>query len=209
MEIIQIDSEKPEKEKIERAVAAIRNNGLVVYPTETLYGLGADPFSSEAVRKVFEVKGRSYKPISVAVSDLKQAEKVARFNSLALRLAEKFLPGPLTIILPMKADFSGELTLGGRTIGIRIPDHNVAQTLLREVKVLTATSANISGGKNPVTAEEAAEQIGDKVDLILDAGKCRFGKFSTVVDLTEGVKILREGVISKENILHMKTSKDI
>lgn len=191
------------KEKIKEAAEIIKAGGLVVYPTETVYGLGANALSSKSVMKVFEAKGREYKkPISIAVKNLSEAKKIAKFNPYALKLAKKFLPGPLTLILPLKAEFPEELTLGKNTIGVRIPNHPVAQKLLKQVNIpITATSANVSGSKESITASDAIKEIGDKVNLVLDAGPCKYGKPSTVVDAVDKVKIVREGVFSKREIL--------
>lgn len=203
MKVFKINPLHPEKKIIEEAVKILKKEGLVLYPTDTLYGLGVNALSEVAVRKVFEVKGRDFKkPISIAVSSLDEAKKYAKFNSTALKLAKKFLPGPITLILPAKKKFPWMLTQGKDKIGIRIPDNKVALELLKKSKVpLTATSANISRGKNPVTAAEARRQIGKKVDLILDAGGCKYGKPSTVVEVKRNkAMILREGVISEEKI---------
>lgn len=204
MKIIKVDEENPQKEAIKKAAEVLKVGGIVVYPTETLYGLGANPFDSQALYKVFEIKGRDIsKPISLAFRDLKQLEKFVAIAPNARKLVEKFLPGPLTLILPAKLHM--DEILGGDKIGVRIPDNKIALELLKEVNFpLTATSANLSGGKDPVTSEEAVEQIGDKVDLVLDAGKCKYGKPSTVVNLTSGkIEVVREGIISKKELVHI------
>ncbi len=196
-----MDARNPQKEAIKKAAEVLRIGGVVVYPTETLYGLGVNPFDSHALYNVFEIKGRDYsKPISLAFRDIEHVKKFVMVTPYARRLIEKFLPGPLTLILPSIMQMDD--IVGGNKIGVRIPDSKVAMELLKEVKFpLTSTSANLSGGKNPVSAKEAIEQIGDRVDLVLDAGKCRYGKPSTVIDLSSGeIEIMREGVISKEKI---------
>ncbi|MGP3667580.1 MAG: L-threonylcarbamoyladenylate synthase [Candidatus Bathyarchaeota archaeon] len=190
-------------ENLKLAASIVKRNGLVVYPTETVYGLGANPFSMEAVKKVFNVKGRKEdKPIPIIVSSLDEALKLAYFSEKALKLAENFWPGPLTIILPRKPltpDFLGSREF----VGVRVP--NNASTL-KLVKIcggfLTGTSANVSGQPAPVTAEEAERQIGKHVDLIIDGGRTFYGLSSTVVDLSSGeVKVLRVGPIKIEDIL--------
>ncbi len=206
MKIIKVDARNPQKEAVKKAAEVLRIGGAVVYPTETLYGLGVNPFDSQALLKVFEIKGRDYsKPISLAFRGIKHVKKFAMITPDAKRLIEKFLPGPLTLILPSIMQM--DEILGGNKIGVRIPDSKVAMELLKEVKFpLTATSANLSGGKDPVSAKEAVEQIGDRVDLILDAGKCKYGKSSTVVDLTSGeIEVVREGVIKKKEIIERLT----
>ncbi len=202
MKILKVNSSKPEKEIIEKAVKILEIGGTVVYPTETLYGLGTNALDPTTVERVFEIKGRDLKkPSSVAFRDIGQAKKFLIFTPTAEALAEKFLPGPLTIVLTVALEFHE--FLGGEKVALRIPDNFVAQTLLNRIKFpITATSANLSGGKDSVTAKDAAEQIGDKVDLILDSGKCKYGKPSTVVDLTSGkLEIIREGVIDKNKII--------
>ncbi len=202
MKVIKINPISPEKEVIEKAAKILELGGVVIYPTETLYGLGANVFDVNAVQRIFEIKGRDLrKPSSVAFRNLEQAKKFLYFTPLAEKLAEKFMPGPLTIILNSKIDF--DEFLGGNKVSVRIPDHPVAQSLLNSIKFpITATSANLSGNKDPAEANDAAEQIGHQVDLVLDAGKCKYGRPSTVVDVSEGeVKILREGVIKEREIL--------
>lgn len=204
MKIIKVDAEKPEKEIIRKAVEVLDIGGVIAYPTETLYGLGANVFDVNAVQRAFEIKGRGMsKPSSIAFKNLEQARKFLEFTPVAERLAKKFLPGPLTIILNSKIEF--DAFLGGNKVSFRIPDNKVAQLILDEIKFpITATSANLSGGKEPVEITDVLEQIGDKVDLILDGGKCRYGKPSTVVDATDGdIRIIREGVISEDEILRL------
>jgi len=204
-EIIEIDPENPDKKIIEKAAEVIRNGGLVIYATDTVYGLGANALDSRAVKRVFEVKNRdSSKPISIAFENLNQAKKYARFNPLGLKMAQRFLPGPLTLIFHQKIKIPKELNPDNK-IRVRIIDHPVIGALLKKSKVpITSTSANLSGGKNPVTAEDAVKQIGDKVDLVLDAGRCKYSKPSTVVDLSSGkIKIVREGVIEKKDTISL------
>lgn len=202
MQVLKVNAESPERESIRKVAEILKVGGVIVYPTETVYGLGANILDQQAVQRVFEIKGRDIsKPVSAAFRNLSQAKNFALFNKIAENLAEKFLPGPLTIILQSKILL--DPFLGGQKIAIRIIDHPVVSAVLDEVKFpITATSANIAGGKNPVTAEDAVSQIGSKVDLILDAGKCKLGKTSTVVDCSSGeIEILREGVIPKKRIL--------
>lgn len=201
MKIVKVNSNKPEKEIVEKAVKILELGGVVVYPTETLFGLGANVFDVNAVQRIFEIKGRDLKkPSSIAFRDLDQVKKFLEFTPMAMKLARKFLPGPLTIILNSKIEF--DEFLGGNKVSVRIPDNPVAQAILDEIKFpITATSANLSGGKDPVEVKDVLEQIGDKVDLILDGGRCKYGKPSTVVDATsEEIKVVREGVISKNEI---------
>ncbi len=202
MKVIKINSLKPDKEPIQKAAQVIKIGGLVVYPTETLYGLGADPFNQQAMQRLYDVKGRDpSKPVSLAFRNVTHAKKFAEFNDVAENLAKKFLPGPLTMILKAKEEVAQ--LLGIEKIGVRIPLSKIALALLNEIKIpITATSANLSGGPNPIDSRIAIEQIGDKVDLVLDAGKCEYGMPSTVIDVSEGeIKILREGAIPKKDLI--------
>ncbi len=155
--------------------------------------------SEDAINKVFEVKGRAFdKPVSGAVGSLEQAEKYFEFSELAYKVAKRFLPGPLTIILNSKV--LPKLLSPTRKFSFRIPDNKIALGILGEVDFpLTATSANVSGGAEPIDADTAVKQIGEKVDLVIDAGRCKYGRPSTVVDLSGGKLVMvREGAISRD-----------
>lgn len=194
---------KENEKRIEEAANIIKAGGLVIYPTETVYGLAADASNRIAILKVFAAKRRSLdNPLSVAVKDLKQAEKIVYVNSKAKKIAKIFLPGPVTLILKKKALLPKELTSGLDNIGIRIPDNPIALKLVEMAGPITATSANISGHPAPITVEEAKEQIGNKVDFVLDGGECKLGQPSTIIDLSKEreFKILREGAIPKQAI---------
>lgn len=178
---------------IKKAADVIQNSGLVVYPTDTLYGLGCSALDKEAVQKVFFVKKRdTTNPLSIAVCDLKMLRRYTSFDNRAMRAMECFLPGPVTFIL-RKKNLPDLLTGGRGSVGVRIPDNRVALKLVMEACVpIVSTSANISGRAPPETAEEACEQLLD-VDLILDGGRIT-GQGSTIVDLTtDPPKILRDG----------------
>ena len=203
MKILKINSNRPEKELLALAVAVLTSDGLVVYPTDTLYGIAGNALSKEAILKVYAAKGRDFKkPLSVAFHSLKQAQKYVRFNSISLKIARKFLPGPLTIILPMKYNFPKELTFGSKNVGVRIPDNKIALELIEECGFpITATSANISGNEDLITAEDAMSQIGSKVDLVLDGGKCKIKKPSTVIEIRDNkIRIIREGAVTKRQL---------
>ncbi len=185
------------------AAHIIKEGGLVVYPTETIYGLGADPFNRISVLKVFGAKRRPFKkPLSVAVTDFDQMDELVFTNNAARRLSEAFMPGPLTIILKKKARLPKELTSRSEKLGIRIPDNQIALKFIEAAGPVTATSANVSGQPNPITAKDAKDQLGNSIDFILDGGMCKLGKPSTVVDLSvEGsFEILREGSITRQEI---------
>lgn len=205
MQVLQVDVKNPQDEVIQRAARVLQLGGLVVYPTETLYGLGANIIDLGAIQRVFEVKGRFHqKPISIAFRDIEHAERYAHFTPAARKLAEVFLPGPLTMILPAKINL-GEM-FGGEKIAVRVSNHKVVQAIMSKVKFpITATSANISGKADPICAQDSIDQIGEKVDLVLDSGKCEHSMPSTVVDLSEGkIVIVRQGVIPKSRIINFE-----
>lgn len=200
MEILKISSNKPEKELLKLAADVLRNDGIVVYPTETVYGIAANALSKKAILKVYEAKGRNFKkPLSIAFSSLEQSKEYIEFNPIAEKLAKKFLPGPLTMVLLMKKNFPKELTFGSKYVGIRIPDNKIALDLIKRLGTpITATSANRANAGDSITAEEAEEQIGDKVDLILDGGRCKLKKPSTVIRVLDNeIEVIREGAIKK------------
>lgn len=175
----------------------------MVYPTETCYGLGANAFDEEAVKKVFIAKRRPFdKPITIIVSDLNMWEKCAYIDERAKMLIEEFLPGPLTIALKKKELIPD--ILNPKAIAARIPSHPVAFLLVRKAKVpITATSANISGKPPLYSAQKVSANFRDTVDLILDAGRLPRQKLSTIVDFTMEAtpQITREGPISTDSVL--------
>ncbi|MDH4122770.1 MAG: L-threonylcarbamoyladenylate synthase [Thermoplasmata archaeon] len=189
---------------LENVSKVIKTGGLVVYPTDTLYGIAADPFNDSAVKKVYLSKNRPFDmSLSVAVSDVRMLESVAVLNDAARKLISKFLPGPLTILLTKKPTISDLLSSGDNLIGIRIPDHPFALRLIKKVGPITATSANHHSKPDPVTAEMAKKDLGSSVDYYVDCGKTRYQTGSTIIDVSEGdVEILRAGVISKEEIIN-------
>jgi L-threonylcarbamoyladenylate synthase len=183
MKIIRINPQNPEKDKINQALDILEKDGIIVYPTDTIYGLGANIYSEKAIIKVFSIKKRDHsKPLSICISKIGDISKIAYLGEDE-KLINKNLPGPYTIILKKKEHVSPLLTADSERIGIRIPDYKICRELTRKFPI-TSTSANISGEKVPVTAEEVAEQLGDQVDLVIDGGKIR-GTPSTVVDCTK------------------------
>ena len=197
MEIVEAS-----EENIRKAAVIIRLGGVVIYPTDTVYGLGCDPANVDATRRICEIKGRADKPLPLACSDLETARRIVEFNPIAERLAERFWPGPLTMVLPARVDYPIWVTHGARTLGVRVPDHQVARRLAKlSGGVIVSTSANKSGDPPPKTAQEAAEQIGEEVDLILDAGPAPLRQPSTVIDLSgDELWIIRPGPIRAEDI---------
>jgi len=202
--IFEVNLKSPEIRAISEAATTIRTGGLVLYPTETVYGLGADACSDEAVAKVFAAKARPLEnPIPVAVNSLELAQQIAELTPIAELAFKKFLPGPLTVVVKAKPKKISKLVTGGtENIGIRFPDHPVVLKLIDFVGgPITATSANLSGKSAPITIREALEQLGKRVDVVLDSGKCRLGAPSTVVDLrSDSPRVLREGPISRKEL---------
>ncbi len=164
---------------ITEAAAIIRGGGLVAFPTETVYGLGADATSEAAVARIYAAKGRpSFNPLIAHVANLADAETQGRFTPEASRLAELFWPGPLTLVLPLarSATVCGAARANQNTIALRIPSHPVAQSLIAAAgRPLAAPSANLSGRVSPVTAAHVAQDFGAVIDLILDGGPCSVG----------------------------------
>lgn len=176
---------------------------LIVYPTETLYALGANPFDKKALDRLFEVKRRPKElPISVAVADIEMMKSMAEINKLAEKVYNNFLPGPLTLLLKKKASIPDKLTAGDDRIGIRVPKHPAALKVIDLVGPITATSANLHGYPEPRNMNIALEQLGENVTLYLDCGECEYQCESTIVDVSGSiVKIIRKGVISDKEIL--------
>jgi len=188
---------------IKAAAFLIREGGVVVYPTETVYGLGCLPSDPDASRRVCEIKGRADKPLPLICSDIEHVRKIVEFNLSAEKLAARFWPGPLTLVLPSKVKYSMWVTHGSRTLGVRVTSHPVAQKLaLLSNGVIVSTSANISGELPAMRASEAADKLGAKVNLILDGGPSEGGLSSTVVDLSgEEAWLLREGPVTRKQVL--------
>ncbi len=181
---------------IETAARIIRNGGIVSFPTETVYGLGADAGNPRAVARIFEVKARPrIDPIIIHIADFETARIYGIFPEIAELLMKTFWPGPLTLVVHKRAGLPANLSLA-TTIGVRIPDHPFALSLLRSAGPLATTSANLSGKPEATTAREVFIQLAGRVELILDGGPTPGGAPSTVVDCTgEAPKILREGPI--------------
>jgi L-threonylcarbamoyladenylate synthase len=179
---------------VERAVQVLRRDGIIAYPTDTVYGLGGDAFSDDAILRVYEAKMRPLgKPISVAVSDTEMLCAIAAVDDLSLDFIGRFLPGPVTVILESRSCIPDILTGGTGRIGVRIPAHDLALAIIRGLDApITATSANIAGEDDPVSPGE----IRVPYDLLVDGGALK-GVPSTVVDLGEG-RILRRGILADE-----------
>ena len=183
---------------LNQAVELLRYGGVVAFPTDTVYGVGVDPFQPEAVRKLYRIKGRpDDKPIAILVGSIADVEKVAQSVSEPFsRLADRFWPGGLTLILEAR-DLPPEITAGGSTVGVRMPNHPLTLELLREFGgPIATTSANKSGEEPATSAGEVGAQLGNRVDLIVDGGTTFTKVASTVLDLSVSPpKILRHGGI--------------
>ncbi len=202
--IEKIDPVHPEKQKIEEAAKILREGGVVAFPTETVYGLGADALLPEGAKRIYEAKGRpSDNPLIVHIAAFQDLEKIAReIPPQAKALADAFWPGPLTMILPKRESVPRETTGGLDTVAVRMPDHPAALALIRESGgFIAAPSANISGRPSPTRAEHVLEDLDGRIPLILDGGPVGIGIESTIVDLTEEIpQILRPGFVTGEMI---------
>ncbi|MDR1429796.1 MAG: threonylcarbamoyl-AMP synthase [Spirochaetaceae bacterium] len=193
-----------------RAAAALKEGALVVFPTETVYGLGADAFNPDALAKVFAVKERPlFDPLIIHIAGLDALDRIVEFSLLGQEgrkrltlLAASLWPGPLTLVLPKKKEVPGLATGGLATAALRFPDHDLAQKLIRaSTNAVAAPSANLFGRLSPTRVEHVLDQLGDRVDYIIDGGRLRVGLESTVLDLTSPCpRILRPGGTSREDI---------
>ena len=189
------------KDGLDEAVSLIKNGELVVFPTETVYGLGANAFDPVAVAKIFEAKGRPQdNPLIVHISRVEEVKVIARdVPEVFYTLAERFMPGALTVVLPKSDLIPGIVTAGGDTVAVRMPDHPVARELISRSFPLAAPSANRSKHVSPTTARHVYDDLCGRVPLILDGGECGVGIESTVLDLTSGSPvILRPGAVTAE-----------
>lgn len=187
----------------DEAVRVLRQGGLVCYPTDTVYGIGAAAGQDAAVRKLFVLKGRSLdKPLPLLLADASDAVRVAEVTPLAKTLARRFWPGALTIVMRKLPSYRSLALAGAATVALRVPDERLVVSIVRALgEPITGTSANRSGAPAPVTAAEVAFQLGSMVDLIIDGGRRRSRLESTVIDITqERPAILREGAVSREEV---------
>ncbi len=198
--VLKVDAQKPEPDVIRRAAEVIRAGGLVAFPTETVYGLGANGLDSAAVARIFEAKGRpATNPVILHVSEGAEVLNVAaNWPETAGKLAARFWPGPLTLVVPKADRVPGIVTAGGPTVAVRCPNHPVARALIREAGVpIAAPSANRSTELSPTRAEHVLKSLNGGIDLLLDGGPCSGGLESTVVDVTGEVpRLLRPGLIT-------------
>ncbi len=203
-EIVRVDAGRPDAAVLTRAGAILRAGGLVAFPTETVYGLGANALDARAVGRIFAAKGRpATNPVIVHVCDeVAAAELVTRWPEAAERLARRFWPGPLTLVLPKHASVPDVVTAGRGTVALRVPAHRVAAELIGRAGVpIAAPSANRSQMISPTLAEHVARGLSGRIEMILDGGATSVGIESTVVDLSGEVpRILRPGLVTREAI---------
>ena len=196
--------EKIDENEIKKIAQSIKNGKIVVFPTETVYGIGTNGLDENAIEKLYKIKQRpKEKPITLLVSDIEMIDKVAReINEIEYKLIKKFMPGPLTIILMKKEFVSDILTAGSKFVGIRIPDNEIARKLIEYSGVpIATTSANLSGKVAKIDLEDIRIEFKDKIDYYIDGGTSKIGKGSTVVKVVENnIKILREGSITREEL---------
>ena len=192
------------QEQVEKGVSILRNGGVIAYPTDTVYGLGAGIGFPRAIERIYAVKERPLSmPLPLLLDDVFQLTELAdSVPPLARLLVEKFWPGGLTLVLPASSSVPDFITAGGKTVAVRIPDHPVPLALIKALGTpIVGTSANLSGQPSALTADEVYSQIGAKIDFVIDGGRCPGGKESTIIDVTgETPVILREGAITRAEI---------
>jgi L-threonylcarbamoyladenylate synthase len=201
--VVRVDPDLPDPGLIEEAASILRAGGLVAFPTETVYGLGASATNPTAVARIFEAKGRpSTNPLIIHGDDTRSVRQATiGWTLTATRLARVFWPGPLTLVLSRNPQIPDLVTAGLSTVGVRTPDSPVALALLREAGLVAAPSANLSTKVSPTRAEHLLKDLDGLVELVLDAGPCRVGIESTVLDLTQSrPRVLRPGVITCDAI---------
>lgn len=188
-------------EAFSRAGGIIRSGGLVAFPTETVYGLGGNAYSSESSRKIYAAKGRPQdNPLIVHVARPEDASEFAVVNGAYEKLAAAFMPGPLTVILPKKPNMPDSTTGGLATVAVRCPSHPAARALIEAARCpIAAPSANLSGKPSPTSAAHVARDLDGRIDMIIDGGECEIGLESTVISIDGGtVRILRPGAVTRE-----------
>ena len=186
------------KNDLPQCITTLARGGTLVYPTETLYGLGVDITNELAIEKIIKLKGRPQNlPIAIAVTDSEQVIPLAELSNLAMRIIKICLPKPITILLKAKSTVNKKLLGGSKLIGIRFPEHPLTVEIIKRFGPLTATSANLHGASNPITVGGAIAVFGEAVDIYLDTGPCKFAQPSTVVDTTgDTIRIIRHGACS-------------
>ena len=204
MRRVFVDPGAPQRDAIDEAAKWIRAGSVVAIPTDTLYGLAADPFNAGAVARVFVVKGRpAARALPLIAADAAQiARHLGALPEMAMRLADHFWPGPLTMLMPAAAALAPDLSGGTGKVGVRVPADPIARAVCAACgHPVTATSANVSGEPAPATADEVERMLGDRIEFLLDAGPTRGGAPSTIVDVTDREpRLVRAGAISWDEI---------
>jgi L-threonylcarbamoyladenylate synthase len=178
---------------IQEAAKTIISGGIIVYPTETVYGIGASALDEQAILRVFQIKKRPLSmPIFLAVSSLDMLDRVAELGQDDREILELLMPGPVSVLVRRKGIVPDVLTAGSPLVGIRYPDHEMALRIIDAAGPITSTSANRTGLPPPASADEVSSEIANRVEMVLDGGKCKFGLPSTLLDLTSR-KIVRPG----------------
>ena len=193
------------RKEIEEAARIIRDGGLVVFPTETVYGLGADATNASAAAKIYAAKGRpSDNPLIIHISNPEEAERYTYTNETYYRLAQKFMPGPLTVILRAKPIIPNETRASLPTVAVRCPENSIARELIKASgKPVAAPSANLSGSPSPTNASHVIDDMNGRVDMIIDGGECGIGLESTIVKIEDNgnLTLLRPGKITPDQLL--------
>ncbi|MBO5416150.1 MAG: threonylcarbamoyl-AMP synthase [Clostridia bacterium] len=203
-EIIRINAESPEVEKLRVAADIIRAGGLVAFPTETVYGLGADATDAAAAKKIYAAKGRpSDNPLIIHIAAPEDAERYAHTCELYYSLARAFMPGPITVILPKKDTIPDSVTGGLDSVAVRCPSHPIASALISAAGVaIAAPSANLSGSPSPTEAQHVIADLSGRVDMIIDGGECDIGLESTIVKIDgDSLTLLRPGAVTYDALL--------
>lgn len=192
--------------ELNKAIEDFKKTDLISFPTDTVYGIGANIFSEAAIKKIYQTKHRpENKPLAVLCASIEQILLVAKEIPLEIKkLIDKFMPGPLTVILPKREEVPNYITSNLDTIGVRIPNHQVALTILKQIGPLATTSANISGRSSLSNSKDVIKLLGDNIDIIIDGGITSIGVPSTVVSYIDNkLNIIREGSITKEMIIEI------
>ncbi len=204
-------SENINENELDNCIEVLRNGGIVIFPTETVYGIGTNAYCEKSVEKIYEIKERpEEKPLSILVSNVNEISKYAIINnSMEEQIIKNFMPGPITIILEKRPEVFNYITSGKNTIGIRIPDNKIVLKILEALKLpIVAPSANISGHPSGIELNEILPDFENKVDICIDGGKSELSESSTIVQVVDNeIKVLRQGKILKqdiENILNKK-----
>ena len=194
---------KADADSISEAARLVLAGRLVAYPTDTVYGLGCNPYDKDAIDRLIQAKQRQKGALPILVNSMASAKKLAEFSQAAMNLAGRYWPGPLTLVLPLRAQLPAAVTDDSPFVGLRIPRHEVALNLAEKCGgQIIGTSANLTGQPATTSAQTVLEEMGDLIDLILDGGPPPRGKESTVVKVLGGsIDVLREGSISRDDVL--------